>query len=111
MSEDRKTNAVERLREATTNHEAVWSFIISDSSGPDDMAPGESFESYMLAQNAQLQAIRNVAIAVVGEVYHEREDLDTNGKYAEVEDVIEQANARWLYPVILERALDAAGGA
>src|SRR5207244_3751394 len=99
--------AVERLAEATANRNAVLGNIAQHLAA----GPGETAEQRaalgMEAQRAfqpTLQAIEDVAINVLGEVYREASD------YRDCETAIMRADASWLYPVVLERALGAVGG-
>lgn len=105
MSDNLKTYAAERLREATTNRDAVLGNIVGDGRAEvTEAAQIARLQEAARESQPTRRGIEDVAIGVLGEVY--RESFD----YGDVVEVIEQADAGWLYSIILDRALDAVGG-
>jgi len=105
MTPGRMDCAVQRLREATTNYNALDQNLIEDArEGATEREQQARFADAAHDSQETRQAIEDVALGVVGEVFRDR------FKYSDVEDAIKTAGAEWLYSVILERALDALEG-
>lgn len=97
-----KSSAIERLREATTNREATLRNIIDEARAEETYEAGRAaLEDAAMESQRLRQSIEDVAIGVVGDVYHYR------FSYADVVEVVETAGAEWLYAVILDRAVEA----
>lgn len=101
MNDDFMGYAIQRLREATTNREAVVGNLIEDSRAEaTETAQIARFEGANQDSKLTRRDIEDVAIGVLGKVFDRRCD------YGDVVEAIKQAHAGWLYPIILERALN-----
>lgn len=91
---------VERLRDATRNWLAVSGVALGDS-------PPASTADLERANNASgtRVAIEDAAILVLGEIYDE-----SLFDYEAVAAAIDSAEAGWLYPVLLQRAVERVRG-
>jgi hypothetical protein len=96
VEDDRVTSAVERLRDATRNREAVAGNILR--------AKGRESTTQVASEYQEtLRGIEDSAIKVLGDLFYPLESYDR------VPAAIERAGADWLYPIILDRALEAVG--